>query len=1437
MKFKCWVGAAHYDGTGVNPYNPQYIVTRKVDARSRSRNTPPAPSTPQYIVEIRNPRGEKVYTKTFTADQYGGFDGEFTPDKNAVLGEYYLSVLYYGGGSFRVEEYKKPEYEVTVEAPKEPVMLGETITATVKAHYYFGAPVTDAKVKYKVERTAYTGSWYPVGAWDWFYGSGYWWYGYDYDWYPGWRDWGCRRPHFAWWGGYGGEQPELVARGEAAIGANGTYQLKIDSALAKAMLGDRDHRYQITAEVTDQSRRTIVGTGEVLAARKPFKVYAWLGRGYYRAGQVIHASFNAQTLDHQPVKGPGVLRLLKISYAAKDGTVTPVEQEVQRWDLHTNDRGTAYLQIKAAQAGQYRLSYTVTDTKGHAIEGGYVFTVRGEGFKTDSFRFNDLELVPDKREYRPGETVNLAINTNKAGGTVLLFLRPSNGVYLKPQVVKLTGKSTLVPIPVGVKDMPNFFVEAVTIADGQLYTETREIVVPPEKRTFNVEVLPSAKSYKPGQKGTVKVRLTDVNGKPVAGSAVLSLYDKAVEYISGGSNVPEIKEFFWQWRRGHYPQTEHSLSKGSGNQVPPGEHGMQALGAFGYAVADEEMAGDMAVPREKSRDVRPQLNDPYVGGRVEYKALNSLSFSRAGAPPAQGAANATTPVPSARPKPQRGEKADVPGTGLVQPAVRSNFADTAQWVAKITTDDKGEAVVNVTLPENLTTWKARVWAMGAGTRVGEGAAEVVTTKDVIVRLQAPRFFVQKDEVIISANVHNYLAAKKDIRTVITLDGDTLQLLDPGKAEGTVTVNPKGETRVDWRVKVRQPGTARITVKALTDADSDAMRLEFPVYVHGMLKTESFSGALRPAQGRGEVTFTVPAERRPEQTRLEVRYSPTLAGAMVDALPYLVEYPYGCTEQTLNRFLPTVITQGALKRMGVSLHDIEKKRTNLNAQEIGDDRTRARDWERLYEPWEEERNPVFSEAEVKRMVRYGQERLASMQCSDGGWGWFSGYGEQSWPHTTALVVHGLQVARENKALVSQSSLRRGLDWLSAYQKRQVELIKEWIKTGGKHGKSHADALDAFVYMILADEGKDHAEMRGFLYRDRTELPVYAKSMFACGLHAVKQTAQRDMVQRNIEQFLQQDEENQTAWLEMGGNNAWWCWYGNDIEANAYYLKLLTRVEPKSEKAARLVKYLMNNRKHATYWNSTRDTAIVVEAFADYLKTSGEGKPNLTVALQLDGKTVKTVKIDGNNLFSYDNRLVLEGDALRDGAHTLTVAKTGTGALYYNAYLTNFTLEDPITRAGLEVKVNRKFFKLVPQDAAVHAAGSRGQVLTKQVEKYDRRPLETLDTVQSGDLVEVELTIDAKNDYEYLLFEDMKAAGCEAAEVRSGYYGQPLGAYMELRDERVCFFVRSLPRGTHSLSYRLRAEVPGRFTALPTRASAMYAPELKANSDEMKLQIED
>ena len=191
VQFKVWIRQAQYD----------------LESQSRFAHQ-------SFQIEIHNPMDEKVYSETLTTDTYGGLAGTLELPVDATLGEYQLSVVNHGSGTFRVEEYKKPEFEVTVDAPTEPVMLGDTITATIHAKYYFGSPVTDARVKYKVLRTPHTERWFPPGPWDWLYGPGYWWFGQNYDWYPGWRQWGCLRPVPPWFW-YSPGPPELVSDGRS----------------------------------------------------------------------------------------------------------------------------------------------------------------------------------------------------------------------------------------------------------------------------------------------------------------------------------------------------------------------------------------------------------------------------------------------------------------------------------------------------------------------------------------------------------------------------------------------------------------------------------------------------------------------------------------------------------------------------------------------------------------------------------------------------------------------------------------------------------------------------------------------------------------------------------------------------------------------------------------------------------------------------------------------------------------------------------------------------------------------------------------------------------------------------------------------------------------------------------------------------------------------
>ena len=1373
-------------------------------------------------IEIHHQNTGKVQEfKKLRTDEFGGVEVEWTLPPDARLGNYYVRIAgKVPGGSvqFRVEEYKKPEFEVIVEAPDKPIRLGEMIEAKVLARYYHGAPVTEGKVKVKVQRFSHSQSWFPRGRWDWLYGEGYWWFGQDYHWYPGWDDWGCVAPVPPWWRGERWTPPELVMDREFEIGADGTVTVSIDTSVAKLVHGDMDHRYAISAEVVDSSRRTIYGSGSVLAARRPYTATVWMDRGYARPGDTLNASFSARTLDGRAVQVTGTADLFRVRLDANDKVQ---EEKIRSFKLEEREKGSGEVRFKGPEPGQYRFSVRLTDEKGNKEEGATVFIIRKVEDDGSKSRFNPLELVLDKKDYKPGEEARLLINTKQKNSTVLLFVRGTGNSADEVRRIRIKGKSKEVAVKLTREDMPNIFVHAVALANGVVLTETRQIVLPPAKRLLTVEVLPGKEKFKPREKGTLKLRLKDENGEPYRGTTVVTVYDKSLEAISGGSNVGNIRDFFWNWKRsfhGRGPLHSQHLQGRHLSKVKAVT--MQVLGRFGRLVADQmDPFGAPGGALKMRNSARFSSDDsvaesPNVAQAEPFAAVDNL-----GAPPAlvEGLDNRSR-------RGGAGGEGDGP-----QVIVRSEFADLVKWAGAVTTNERGEAEIEVDYPDNLTTWKVKIWALGHGTRVGEGSAEVITSKDLIVRLQAPRFFVESDEVVLSAVVHNYHEEAKEVDVVLELDGGTLQASGPQSSR--VVIPAGGEKRVDWRTIAKREGEVTVRMKAIASDDSDAMEMSFPVYVHGMHRTESWSRALRPEEDSVAIDFEVPAERQPDQTRLEIRYSPTVAGAMVDALPYLANYPYGCTEQTLNRFVPAVITQRLLQEMKIDLNEVKNKRVNLNPQEIGDAGERAAQWKQ----WEE--NPVWDRDEVDRMVRKGVKRLREMQNADGGWGWFSAYGERSYPHTTAVVVHGLVMAKANGARIPDDMLQGGVGWLKKHESGQAEMIRMWKKRK-KRTKQRADAIDALVRRVLGESTVNHEEMLGFLFRDKVELPVYGKCLLGLELHRTGDAAKRDAVIRNIEQFLKVDEENQTAWLELGNGGYWWHWYGSEFEAQAWYLKLLAAAKPRSPQASGLVKYLVNNRKHATYWKSTRDTAYCIESIADYLRASKEGSPDMEVEVVLDGKVLKTVKISKENLFSYDGVAVVAGDAVGTGRHKVELRRKGEGPLYANVYLTVFSKEKFLRKAGLEVKVDRTLYKLVPVKAVEDVAGSRGQALRQRREKYERKKLEVGDTVRSGDLIEVELSVESKNDYSYLVFEDWKAAGLEAVELRSGNsYGGGLSSFVEYRDEKVALFVRTLPRGRHNLSYRLRAEIPGRFSALPTRAEGMYAPELRGNSDEMKIVVQD
>lgn len=1480
-------------------YRPGSNVRFRVWIRHlHNRAYQPAAAGRNVSLHIYDAKNNQVQSFSQTTDEFGCVSGEYTLGDEPPLGVWHIRVdgrtpdaRRLAGALFRVEEYKKPEFEVSVKPAKTQARLGEKVKARIEARYYFGAPVARGRLTYKVFRENYNHVYWGAGEYDWLYGKGYGRYYYAYPWLPWWGRWGgylCGdgwwlghpigfTPYYFPWGYYGDREGwagryesgtrkalrELVAQGAADLTADGSYEIEIDTTKAKEELGDRDHRYTVEAEVRDESRRTIEGQGSVIVTRQAFYAFVEADGGWYRPGNEVFVEVRALTPDNVPVAAKGEIAVRRIRYGGT-ANADVTEEIVKRWDAETDAEGRLSFKYLIPGEGMYRITFQTRDGWGEEVQGNAVFWVRGPKFDGRVYRFNDLEVVADERTYKVGETAHLLVNVAENNSRILFSDEVTRGTLRSYRFLDVPSRSTVVDVPIEPKHVPNFFVEATLVRNGRLHQECRELFVPPIEGMLNVSVKTDKPQYKPGEKGTVVIEATDAAGKPVRGQVTLTAYDEAVTYVQDEFG-PSPRVFFYGQKRQHDPQTDTSLSAvfAPRGQMPYPEHqthqGREVEGWNGWWRL--ESAGLSLGSDFKAKDGLAQPPGGGVGGyasrlegavrgqrqRSDEETVGSLAGAKPSDSFRQRDDSPASEVDEASEARSRESGAQTPGK-LLEPEIRGLFADTAAWLPELKLDERGRAEAVVTFPQSLTTWRVRGYALTNATQVGDATAKATTTKNLLVRLQSPRFFVERDEVVLSANVHNYLKTAKPVKAELIVPaalfqylGDAAETPKPdsdGKihlpARADVAAN--SEHRFDWPVKVLKQGLAQITVKALTDEESDGMRMAFPVLVHGINKTVAQSGSYRVADdGTRTLKLDLPAQIDPEQTKLEITLSPSLAGVMIDALPYLVGYPYGCVEQTMSRFYPTVLVADALKKMGTDLEAVGRQRKQMHAPDLehrfGADRHVS---------------PVFDSAEMDRMTRAGLQRLYAFQHNDGGWGWWRE--DDSSLYQTAYVVQGLHAARQAGVNVDSGALDRGLSFLQNGISKELEKPKNEQRIGDVQTQAYVAYVLALASRMQQD---DLLKWLDGLYASREKLNHYGRSLLALAMHHAERSEEAGTLLRNVLQFVDRDDSNETAWVRTP-EACWWFWWNNDIETNAWALKAMVTIDPKNELAPRLVKWLLNNRRNGYYWRSTRDTALTIAAMVDYMRASGEASPEYALTVSLDGKPVREVNVTKDNFFTFDNRIVLYGLHVKPGPHEVTVSKAGPGALYYSCYLSYFTKEDEIKGAGNEIFVKREYFRLVPKTETVRLPDA-GAASTPPAERLDpldktgrtelragwtRVPLKMGDTVASGDQVEVVLRITSKNVYDYLVFEDMKPAGCEPVELRSGgRWAGGLCANLELRDEKVVFFISLLEQGEHVLRYKLRAETPGTFHALPTAGYAMYAPEVRAISDEMHLKIRE
>lgn len=1423
-------------------YRPGSTAKWKIIARQHDANTYRVPTDERIRFNIIDQRGQKVDEGILRLNAFGAAWSETALTEEMVLGSYQIQLTrdstneFIGQAElFRLEEYKLPEFKVEIgiggkegedtEAEAEIFRLGDTVTGKIQADYYFGGPVPNAQVELVIYQRPFYHWWIPEREYNWLFS--------DQNHQNRYRT-----------QGYGGPG-SVIKRETLQTDTTGAATFSFDTPQSS----ENDYQYTVEARVTDASRREITASKGLKVTRQSYYVYLKPEHQIYQPGDTAEISIRSMDANSRPLSASGRLRLTReywreiwidqrgreisgkqmeelreksgrrFSFGATPGDYRLKDkgyktEEIEATTVTTNEKGEAIYRMTIPKEGYYKIAWVSRENNGQPIKTDTAFWASSDGNNEIGYRPGGVSIVVDKESFRPGEKAPVMISTPASGRTVLFSVGAEN--LQSYQLLRLNGTVKLLYLDIGDEHIPNSFLEAIMVSDHEMFMEQKEIIVPSEKNFLQIEISADAEGYQPQGKGIYSIRATDWQSEPVSAEISLGLVDEAVYYIQP-ELAPDIRQFFYGDKRHYAIQTSSTFNQKPYFNLKDGTEKLS--GAIGGAVIGA-LAGSPEGPYFN------ELSRLRSGFSLDSSSVEFEEFANGAITMADGVASSES----------RQEPA-------VQ--VRTDFRETVFWQPDIRTDENGMAKVEVSFPDSLTTWRATARGVAQESRFGITTDTRQTRLPLIASLQAPRFFVTGDRLVVSGIFHNNTSVAMPVEALLETDGG-LDILGYIGENGEIVERPSGEisipansqARLDWQVAPSSPGEVIIKLTGKSPDFADAMEKSYPVYEHGIQKYVGKSGRLKG--NAVTISLDIPAERKKESTAFNIQVTPSLAVAVLDALPYLIDYPYGCTEQTLNRFLPSVLVAKTLRDLNLKPGDIAGKMFGGLEKEYGDAAHRGQ---------------LKDLNQLDKMVKVGLKRLYDFQHADGGWGWWKEGDTDS--YMTAYVVWGLTLTEQAGIEVNKSTLQRARSYL---EKVLVEAefnydLQAWLL--------HALAVR---FTDVEDKRPSRSEASAFLnlMRIREQLNSFTRALLALSARHFGFEEEAKLLVQNLRDGVkidktpdlsvllsQKDGESSPAVMataHWGKGGVYWRWSEGGVESTAFALMALLAIDPESELIEPVMNWLVKNRRGG-HWSNTRDSAIALLALNQYLQTTKEMESGLAYEIQVNGHTLAQEQTDGDSWLAGQSRWHVPNEWLQDDGNKVEIRRlSGQGQLYFSTHAEFFSLEEPIPPAGNEIFVRRQYHRLraVPT------------LLKGFVE--EKVPLNDGDSLESGDRIEVVLTIEGKNDYEYLVFEDLKPGGFEAVQIRSG---EPLFAdqirageinanaaeeqerltgnrrwvYQELRDRKVAFFIDKLPQGYWEIRYRLRAETPGQFHALPVIGHAMYVPEIRANGTEIRLTVEE
>ena len=1426
-------------------YRPGQVVRWKALAYGGDRAAGHLALEPHRALTVKlvDPNGQEVATATVSTNDFGTAAGELVVPAGRPLGSWRLRGNLPGEAAIQVEEYKRPTFEVTLQEPAAAPRLNRPAAFRGEARYYFGLPVASGRVRWRATRSPV----YP-----------YWW----------WWDWNVTGGA-AWRGG-----TAVVASGVAAIDADGSFTARFTPEADERLGHDVSYTYLLSAEVTDEG-------GETRTAERSFRL------GFVAVEAAIESEREfldprtpaemtvlRRDLDGAPRAGGGAWRLLRLRQprqpllpaeepvaappagpgeaaafrTAGDGLAPRWQagrppaaalrsfadgDEVARGDLAHDARGRATVRLPPLAPGAYRLRYDTRDDFGGTATAQRDFLVAGEAPLAVA-----AWLAVQQASARAGETAAFLVHSGFPGQRLELEIRRGRSVERRSLVALAAPRR--IELGVREEDRGGIALRLVAVRDHQLLQQDAAISVPWDNRELQVEYQTFRDLLRPGARETWRVKVTE-NGprgaEPAVAELLAYMYDRSLDAYAPHRPPRPLDLFPHGVALGWLPTSLGSQAArwcmGKDLWVLPAGAGLLGdrprwIDRYGIGGPGRRGRAQMPVPSPPPGGVEGGVPGGVAGGWVGTESniavtAEAKSFDRVNVGGNEAGASAQYAGPGAATPP---------------PALRADFSETAFWQPHLITGADGTAAIEFTVPDSVTSWSVWVHALTRDLRSGADHREARSAKDLMVRPYLPRFLREGDRAELRVVLND--AATRALDGVVTLDvldpdrpdQDASLLaefgLAPAAARQRFHVEAGKGTSVTFPLTApRRVGQVAFKVVATAGDASDGELRPLPLLPSRLHLAQSRFVALH---GRATRTMTFEDLRRADDPsrideRLVVTLDAQLFYSVLAAVPYFVDYPYECTEQTLNRFLGTAILTSLFERypaVGRMAQALAGRDTEYEAFG-GPDANRQMALEET--PWLLE-SAGKQDAAPRTLVKVLDPRIAKAeresalaklerdQLPSGAFPWWSS-GPPS-DFMTLYLLYGFAKAGEFGVAVP----------------RQV-VVKGWSYLGEKYQREFRDIIDrpdcacSWEFLTLLNyvasaypdpswlgDALPVAERRRILdasFRHWREHSPYLKGLLALTLERMGRREDALLVFDSVMDSARTTPEEGTFWMPEDRS---WLWYHDTIETHAFALRALMELRPDDPRLDGLVQWLFLNKK-LNHWKSTRATAEVVYSLARYLDSHHELAVREAATVEAAGRTTLLV-FEPDRYTGKSVQIVVPGNELgREGARegaTVTVSKETPGMLFASATWHFSTERLPTAARGDLFGVERRYFRRVPH--------GKEMVL---------EPLGEGAVLAPGDEIEVQLALRSRAPAEYVHLRDPRAAGFEPGVAVSGWkWDLGLARYEEVRDSGTNFFFEQLPAGEYTLKYRVRAALGGTFRVGPATVQSMYAPEFTAYS---------